>query len=110
MQKITLNLVIYMQICGLIITICRIIYYIFIIIQGNIVKIYPLNWRFLPVLDPQVDILLVRDLDSDITEREVEAVKEFLKSDKVFSFFSFHTGSYIFTHIGISCYARPSSS
>ena len=73
-------------------------------------KIYPLNWRFLPLLDPQVDILLVRDLDSDITEREVEAVKEFLNSDKVFSVLSFHIFFYILTHIGISCYARSSSS
>ena len=64
--------------------------YIFIIIQGNIVKIYPLNWRFLPVLDPQVDILLVRDLDSIISEREVNAVKEFMSSKKVFSDFSIH--------------------
>ena len=47
-------------------------------------KIYPLIWRFLPILDPNVDILLSRDLDSTITSREVEAVKQFLNSSKDF--------------------------
>ena len=45
--------------------------------------IYPLIWRFLPVLDPMVDVTLVRDLDSRITTREVIAVKQFLSSKKV---------------------------
>ena len=36
---------------------------------GNISNVYPLNWRFLPGVDDQVDLLLVRDLDSDISER-----------------------------------------
>ena len=38
--------------------------------------------RFLPTLDPQVDIFLSRDLDSAITSREVEAVEEWLNSEK----------------------------
>ena len=27
-------------------------------------EVFPMNWRFLPTLDPQVDIVLSRDLDS----------------------------------------------
>ena len=40
-------------------------------------------WRFLPGMDPQVDSLFVRDLDSDISKREQEAVQEFSRSSKV---------------------------
>ena len=52
--------------------------------EQQIHRIYPLIWRFLPILDPNVDILLSRDLDSTITSREVEAVKQFLNSSKDF--------------------------
>lgn len=42
-------------------------------------------WRFLPVIDPTVDIFLSRDLDSIVNEREVAAVKEWLtSSDQIF--------------------------
>ena len=51
---------------------------------GNISRVYPLIWRFLPALDLTVDTLLVRDLDSDISPREVAAVEEFLQSSKEF--------------------------
>ena len=27
-------------------------------------EVFPMNWRFLPTLDPQVDIVLSRDLDN----------------------------------------------
>ena len=37
----------------------------------NASLLYPLLWRFLPVLDRQVDYFLSRDLDSRINEREV---------------------------------------
>ena len=40
-------------------------------------------WRFLPGMDRQVDSLFVRDLDSDISKREQEAVQEFSRSLKV---------------------------
>ena len=33
--------------------------------------IFPMNWRFFPTLDPQVDAYLSRDLDSDFNEREL---------------------------------------
>ena len=48
---------------------------------GNATKLYPLIWRFLPAIDPQVDIFFSRDLDSRISQREAAAVSEFLKSD-----------------------------
>ncbi len=35
-------------------------------------------WRFLPATDPQVSLLLSRDLDSVITPREADALAEFL--------------------------------
>ena len=38
---------------------------------GNASLLYPLLWRFLPVLDRQVDYFLSRDLDARINEREV---------------------------------------
>ena len=48
---------------------------------GNATKLYPLIWRFLPAIDPQVDIFFSRDLDSRISQREVAAVSQFLQSD-----------------------------
>ena len=38
---------------------------------GNASMLYPLLWRFLPVIDRQVDYFLSRDLDSRINERGV---------------------------------------
>jgi len=49
---------------------------------GNATLLYPLIWRFLPAMDVNVDLYLSRDLDSRISDREVAAVNEFLKSDK----------------------------
>ena len=45
-------------------------------------SMFAMNWRFFPTLDPQVDILLSRDLDSRISQREVDAVTEWLESEK----------------------------
>ena len=50
---------------------------------GNLSNVYARNWRFLSLLDPQVDTVLIRDLDSDILTREFDAVSEFLNSSKV---------------------------
>eukprot|EP00094_Tigriopus_californicus_P007660 TCALIF_07377-PA protein Name:"Protein of unknown function" AED:0.28 eAED:0.32 QI:0/0/0/0.25/1/1/4/0/227 len=47
----------------------------------NASSYYPLVWRFLPALDAQVDLMLSRDLDSDITAREQAAVSEFLQQE-----------------------------
>ena len=45
-------------------------------------KMFPMIWRFLPTLDPQVDLVLSRDLDSLISDREVAAVQEWLESGR----------------------------
>ena len=44
-------------------------------------KVHAQIWRFLPTLDPQVEILLSRDLDSRLSRREVAAVEEWLDSE-----------------------------
>ena len=54
-------------------------------ILGEAKEIFPMIWRFLPMLDLQVDIMMSRDLDSIINERESAAVFEWLKSP-----FAFH--------------------
>lgn len=41
-------------------------------------------WRFLPASDPEVDVMLSRDCDSRISDREVAAVAEWILSDKDF--------------------------
>jgi hypothetical protein len=41
-------------------------------------------WRFLPASDRELDILLVRDIDSRLSKREVLAVQEWIKSGKRF--------------------------
>jgi hypothetical protein len=41
-------------------------------------------WRFLPAEDDDVEVFLSRDTDSRIYQREVDAVNEWLKSDKNF--------------------------
>ena len=48
---------------------------------GNTTSVYPLIWRFLPAIDPQVDTFFSRDLDSRISSREAAAVKQFLQSN-----------------------------
>lgn len=50
---------------------------------GNLGSYIPAKiWRFLPVGDELVDIMASRDLDSPITQRELEAVKEWIASGK----------------------------
>ena len=44
----------------------------------------PSVWRFLPLLDPMVDMFLSRDADSYIFEREINAVREWLNSSAAF--------------------------
>jgi len=48
---------------------------------GDTTSVYPLIWRFLPAIDPQVDIFFSRDLDSRISAREAAVVQQFLQSD-----------------------------
>ena len=44
--------------------------------------VFPMLWRFFPTLDPGVDVVMSRDLDSRFTAREAAAVREWLASDK----------------------------
>ena len=53
---------------------------------GDVRKVFAMNWRFFPLLDPQVSHMLSRDLDSLVSDREVSAVQEWLESDKSFHF------------------------
>lgn len=41
-------------------------------------------WRFLPMLDSLVDIVLTRDTDALITDREIAALDQWLESDYTF--------------------------
>jgi hypothetical protein len=43
-----------------------------------------LFWRFLPLKEEDIDIILFKDCDSRISEREVNAVNEWLSTDKDF--------------------------
>lgn len=49
-------------------------------------------WRFLPMLDPLVDIFIPRDLDSMIIHREVVALHQWLESNYTFHVMRDHQG------------------
>ena len=53
------------------------------IVDMNESKIPGMYWRFLAIEDPTVDLFIVRDVDSIISEREELAVDDWIKSDKV---------------------------
>lgn len=40
-------------------------------------------WRFLPIIDEEVDIFICRDCDSRLSDREAQAVKEWESSEKL---------------------------
>ena len=44
--------------------------------------LFPMTWRFLPLMDTTVDRMLSRDIDNLITTREVEAVRQWLVGSK----------------------------
>ena len=44
-------------------------------------RLFPMTWRFLPLMDPTVDRMLSRDMDSVITTREVAAVNQWLNEN-----------------------------
>ena len=46
---------------------------------GDLSKIFGMVWRFLPLLDPLVDAVASRDLDSRLTGREAAAVTQWLE-------------------------------
>ena len=45
-------------------------------------NVFPMLWRFFPTMDPNVDLIMSRDLDSRFTAREAAAVREWLASNK----------------------------
>lgn len=51
---------------------------------SNILIDKPMMWRFEAIDDPNIEIMLSRDVDTRILDREVEAVNEWLKTDKLF--------------------------
>ncbi len=48
----------------------------------NVVK--PMTWRFEAIDDPEVEIMMSRDTDTRILQREILAVREWLNSNKLF--------------------------
>lgn len=53
-------------------------------IQTDVVGNHNKFFRFLPIDDEQVEVMLVRDADSRVYSRDVRFIKEFLTSDKLF--------------------------
>ncbi|CAF0972490.1 unnamed protein product [Adineta steineri] len=54
-------------------------------IIGNVADYLPGKlWRFLPALDPMVDFISSRDLDSPLTQREQVVVEQFIDSSYLF--------------------------
>ena len=52
-------------------------------------------WRFLPVLDPSVSVMVSRDLDSRISSREQAVVEEWLgQSNLPFHIIRDHPGHF----------------
>jgi hypothetical protein len=41
-------------------------------------------WRFEPIADPQVEVMISRDADSRLSNREAKAVNEWLETEKLF--------------------------
>lgn len=52
--------------------------------SGDLDNCKPTMWRFEAIDDPAVEIMMSRDTDTRIWEREVISVNEWLKSDKLF--------------------------
>jgi hypothetical protein len=52
--------------------------------EGNLNECKPMMWRFEPIDNDEVELMMSRDTDTRICEREVLAVREWLNSDKIF--------------------------
>jgi len=52
--------------------------------DGDLNTTKPMMWRFQPITDPDVELMISRDTDTRIWEREVLAVREWIASDKKF--------------------------
>lgn len=57
-------------------------------------------WRFLPAFDDSVDIMISRDSDSRISQREVRCVEEWLKTNKKYHIIRDHERHYDFPVLG----------
>ncbi len=55
-----------------------------IIKDGDLNTSKPMMWRFEAITNPKVEVMMSRDTDTRILEREVLAVREWLESDKKF--------------------------
>jgi hypothetical protein len=53
----------------------------------NATFMFPMNWRFFPTIDPQVDAYLSRDLDSVFNEREIAGKSFYLKIEVLTTLF-----------------------
>ena len=51
---------------------------------GDLSSVFGMLWRFLPLVDPQVSVMVSRDLDSRLTAREQAAVEEWLNTGLAF--------------------------
>ena len=52
--------------------------------EGDLNNCKPMMWRFESIDEPEVEVMMSRDTDSRILEREKLAVEEWLNSDKLF--------------------------
>ena len=52
--------------------------------SGDLDNCKPMMWRFEAIDDPEVEIMMSRDTDTRIWDREVISVNAWLKSDKLF--------------------------
>ena len=46
---------------------------------GDLSSVFGMVWRFLPLADSSVDMVVSRDLDGRLTDREAAAVQEWLQ-------------------------------
>ena len=51
---------------------------------GDLSGMFGMVWRFLPLLDPSVEVVVSRDLDSRLTTREQAAVEDWLETGLTF--------------------------
>ena len=58
--------------------------------EGNLKECKPMMWRFEPIYDESVELMLSRDTDSRLTDRDVICIKEFIESDKEFNIIRDH--------------------
>lgn len=55
-----------------------------VILRGEVGDWTGMFWRFEPISEPEVEVMISRDTDSRVCHRESEAVKEWLSSNKLF--------------------------